>query len=197
MDFGFFILIAIAWMVFSAIREAMQKLPKDPGAGHGPSPPRPPGQPRRERPRIELPESFADASPGLRDLLDALEAARRPVPVPRAPQPIVLQEPETPEFHEDTTSLEEIRAERAPQRVAREEVDLDLESIEVARRRREAAARREVPRTQADHAAFDARIRQEPADATAVAMPARPALSMRDAMIWREILNPPPALRDD
>jgi hypothetical protein len=90
-----------------------------------------------------------------------------------------------------------MREEIAPARAAREEVDLDLQSIEVARRRREAVAERERPRTAVDHAAFDARIRAQPADATAVALPtARPA-SLREAMIWREILGPPRALSDE
>lgn len=196
MDFGFFILIAIAWMVFSAVREAMQKLPREPGDASKRLPSgRAPGEPRTQRRPVELPESFADASPGLRDLLDALEGARREVELPpRTPKPVVLEDAE---FREDTTSLEDLSAEAAPQRIAREEVDLDLKSVEVARRRREAAAQREVPRTAADHVAFDTRIRQEPADATAVAAPGPRAVTMRQAMIWHEILSPPRALRDD
>ena len=115
---------------------------------------------------------------------------RPPVQPPRRPaaQPA--------EFTEDTTSLEDMREEIAPARVAREEVDLDLESIEVARRRREAVAERERPRTAVDHAAFDARIRAEP-DATAVAPPAARHATMREAMIWREILGPPRGLSDE
>ena len=72
------------------------------------------------------------------------------------------------------------------------------ESAEVARRRREAVARREAGRTAADHTAFDARIQQEPADATAVAVPPPASLpDLRQAIIWREILSPPTSLRDD
>ena len=197
MEFGFVIIVAVAWMVLNAVREATKKLPggQRPGSSGGPLSPRP----GAGRARIELPESFADASPGLRDLLDAIENAKmraevgrverqvpRPAPVRTlpAPEPEVVPE----ELFEDTR----------PVRRQRERVDLDESSAEVARRRREAVARREAGRTDADHTSFDARIRQEPADATRVAVPApesRPDL--RQALVWREILSPPKSLRDD
>ena len=197
MEFGFVIIVAVAWMVLNAVREATKKLPGGqwPGGSGGPRSPRPGAR----RTRLELPESFADASPGLRDLLDAIENAKtraeggrveRPVSRPAAARTLPAPEPEM--------VSEEVFEDARPVRRQRERVDLDESSADVARRRREAVARREAGRTDADHTAFDARIRQEPADATRVAVPApesRPDL--RQALVWREILSPPRSLRDD
>ena len=197
MEFGFVIIIAIAWAVVNAIREAAKRMPGGSAGGPGT------GGPAPGRRRLELPESFADSSPGLRDLLDALEQAQgraerppppRPRPPPGAP-PAKRREPEPTAAPEGVSA--EVFEDAAPVRRQRKEIDLDSESIEVARRRREAVARREAPRTAADHARFDARIRQEPADATAVASPATGLPDLRQALIWREILSPPPSLRDD
>ena len=197
MEFGFVIIVAVAWMVLNAVREATKKLPGGhwPGGSGGPLAPRP----GAGRARLELPESFADATPGLRDLLDAIEQAKaraeggrveRPVSRPAAARTLPAPEPEM--------VSEEVFEDARPVRRQRERVDLDESSADVARRRREAVARREAGRTDADHTAFDARIRQEPADATRVAVPApesRPDL--RQALVWREILSPPKSLRDD
>lgn len=197
MEFGFVIIVAVAWMVLNAVREAAKRMPGGPrpGSSGGPLSPRP----GAGRTRLELPESFADASPGLRDLLDAIENAKaraefgpseRQVPRPAAPRRMPAPEPEV--------VRDEVFEDARPVRPQRQRVDLDESSAEVARRRREAAARRETGRTEADHTAFDARIRQEPADATRVAVPApesRPDL--RQALVWREILSPPKSLRDD
>ncbi len=188
MEFGFVFIVAIAWAVINALREAGKKLPgerPDPRAG------RPPG-PRRER--IEQPGSFADTSPGLRDLLDAIEEARvkanAPPPKRRVPEPLPEAVPEV--------VRSEVFEDAAPVRRQRQELDLDSASVEAARRRRESAARRDAPRTAADHDRFDARIRKEAADATAVAVPAESSRpDLRQALIWREILGPPKSLRDD
>jgi hypothetical protein len=73
-------------------------------------------------------------------------------------------------------------------------VDQDDEAERVVARRLKAADARLAPRTRADHTAFDARIRPEPADHTAVA-PSR-AERLRHAVVWREILGPPVSLRE-
>jgi hypothetical protein len=196
-EFGFVIIVAVAWMVLNAVREATKKLPggQRPGSSGGPLSPRP----GTGRARFELPESFADASPGLRDLLDAIEnakarAERGPIAgqVPRPAAPRRLPAPEA------EVVREEVFEDARPVRRQRQRVDLDESSAEAARQRREAVARREAGRSDADHTAFDARIRQQTADATRVAVPApesRPDL--RQALIWREILGPPKSLRDD
>jgi hypothetical protein len=74
-------------------------------------------------------------------------------------------------------------------------VDQDEESERVAARRIAAAEANSSSRTRADHRAFDARIRQEPADKTATR--AYTARQLRDAVVWREILGPPVSLRGE
>ena len=196
MEFGFVIIVAIAWMVLNTVREAMKQLP---GGKRSDGPGGPLARPGTGRKRFEIPESFADTSPGLRELLDAIEGAKaraEGAPVrQRAPQ--VPQRPPAPEAGLEGAPSE-VFEDAGPVRRRRERVDLDEASAEVARRRREAVARREAGRTAADHPAFDARIRQEPADATAVAVPPpRSYPDLRQALIWREILSPPKSLRDD
>ncbi len=79
-------------------------------------------------------------------------------------------------------------------RASRRDVDHDDEAEGVVQARIRAAEMRNRPLNLADHAAFDARIRQEPADNTRTAAPLR--RSLRDAIVWREILGPPVSLRD-
>ena len=99
-----------------------------------------------------------------------------------------IAEKSKPEFVEDVRSLEG---------AAREEVSLDNASEAAARRRREAAERRDRPRTPADHATFDARIRAE----SEKPVPAPPKLEsiqrLRSALVWNELLSPPVSLRDE
>ena len=74
-------------------------------------------------------------------------------------------------------------------------VDQDEEAEGIEAARVAAAEARSGALTRKDHTAFDSRIRQEPADATAV----RPlsAERLREAMVWREILGPPVSLREE
>ena len=197
LGFPFFVLIA--WVVFSVIRSAAK------AAGEL--------EKKRPPPPDTLPTSLPGASPDFLEMLRELERASRgrqrpdapPHPVPprmpprrpaSAPQqasaPRRGPPPEQdPEFIENVQTLEV---------ASREEVSLDTASEAAARRRREAAEQRDRPRTAADHAAFDARIRAEPAK-TAAPPPAAPALQgvarLRSAMIWNELLGPPVSLRDE
>ncbi|HEX2218200.1 MAG TPA: hypothetical protein VHG35_05310 [Gemmatimonadales bacterium] len=79
-------------------------------------------------------------------------------------------------------------------RPSRPRVVQDDAAEELVRRRIEAARARDRALTKADHQAFDARIRREPADHTAVRRftPAQ----LRDAIVWREILGPPVSERE-
>ena len=193
----FFVLIA--WVIFSVIRSAAKaagELEKRP--------------PAPDTPPTTLPGMNPDFLEMLRELERASrgqqrpDAAPRPVPPPappRRPAPAMRLPPaprrsplatpeERPEFIENVESLEV---------EAREEVSLDTASEAAARRRREAAERRDRPRTPADHAAFDARIRAEPEKTAAPA--SAPALQgvarLRSALIWNELLGPPVSLRDE
>jgi hypothetical protein len=78
-------------------------------------------------------------------------------------------------------------------RQGRRRVDQDDEAEGIEARRIKAAAARDVARSPADHAAFDNRIKQEPAEHTATK--GYTAQQLRDAMVWREILGPPVSLR--
>src|SRR5690606_34695565 len=112
-----------------------------------------------------------------------------------APGDIGYSADDAPEFTEDAESLEAESLEVEVLRPTREPVSLDAKSVEVARRRRLAAASRERPRTDRDHAEFDARIRAV-ADQTAAGPPSDVELArLRQAMIWREVLGPPVSLR--
>lgn len=185
MDFGWLLVFGVFWIVFSAVREGAAKVKRESRRGAA-----------ARRPELpDLREAFADASPGLRALLDAIEQSRGTSG--RLPPPVVARrEAETPE---DFTSLEtggeEAITERAPERVQRKEVDLDEESILVAQKRRALADRIDVP---ARSSAPRAHAVTEPvaADATSVAT-RLPTGSIRQAMIWQEILGRPRALRDD
>jgi hypothetical protein len=95
-----------------------------------------------------------------------------------------IEERDSPEEPEQVVSLEtEVsRRERA-------DYDQDTEAEAIVQRRIEAARTRDRAHGKADHTAFDAKIRQEVADHTAVRRytPAQ----LRDAVVWREILGPP------
>jgi hypothetical protein len=108
------------------------------------------------------------------------------VPLPSAEE---VEERQTLETDPEVVSLEqEVR------RPARPRLDRDERAEQIEEARVAAAQARSGALTRADHKAFDARIRQEPADATAVR-----ALSpeqLRRAVIWREILGPPVSARD-
>jgi hypothetical protein len=99
---------------------------------------------------------------------------------------------------EDRESLEEpervVSLESEVKRPERANYSQDTGAEELVRRRIASADARSGAITRADHKAFDARIRQEPADHTAVRRytPAQ----LRNAIVWREILGPPVSERD-
>jgi len=73
--------------------------------------------------------------------------------------------------------------------------DLDDEAERVVEQRRAAAEANLRPLSEADHRAFDERVRQEAADQSAGRT--YTAKQLRDAVVWREILGPPVSLRGD
>jgi len=76
-------------------------------------------------------------------------------------------------------------------------VDREAEAEAIERRREAAVAARNEALTDADHAAFEARIYAERAAGAAYA-PARSLTprQLREAFVWREILGPPAGLRE-
>ena len=193
LGFPFFVLIA--WVVFSVIRSAAK------AAGEL--------EKKRPPPTGTLPTSLPGTNPDFLEMLRQLERtsrgqgaepaprpvpAQRPIPAPRSGQaqaPGRVRPPartERPEFVEDVRTLEV---------ASREEVSLDTASEAAAQRRREVAARRERPRTAADHAAFDARVRAEPAEPAEAAATSEGVARLRSALVWSELLSPPVSLRDE
>jgi len=73
-------------------------------------------------------------------------------------------------------------------------VNLDEEAETVIARRLAGAEARSKALSEADHLAFEERIRQQPADHTATRR--YTSRQLRDAVVWREILGPPVSFRE-
>ena len=209
MDIGPALLIGFGWLVFNAIRKAGSKPPAPPGTPPRRPPAastRPPARPGPRqlpgpRPRTISPITGADATQRegsrletlLRELGRTLDQAAGPTgraPDRSLPSAEEVEERESLEVSPEVQSLE-----TAPRRAARVEVDRDDEAEQVAARRLAAAEAQGKPLTRAEHLAFDARIRQEPADKTATR--GYTVRQLRDAVVWREILGPPVSLRGE
>ena len=203
------ILLGVTWLVANAVRKAGSR---PSGGDRTPGAPRPPTRQPNRPPITRLPARLpADATKVkvtapldptqregarleqlLRQLGRTLEDAAGPVGRrPDRPLPAA-------EDQEETESLEVTPVVRSLEtegdRGARAEVDQDDEAESIVARRLRAAESHLTPRSRADHRAFDAKIRQQPADKTAVAPTA--ARRLRNAVVWREILGPPVSLRD-
>jgi hypothetical protein len=191
-DFGGLLVLGIVWVLFSLL-----------GRGRGTA---------RTRPRAEpqLPESGShpttvrgpstiDATQHegsrlerlLRELERNLEQAGGTVERPTARPPLApLPDDEEVEERESLERPERvISLETEVKRPARIVYDQDTDAEALVQRRIAAGEARSRAHTRADHKAFDARIRQEPADHTAVRRYTRAQL--RHAIVWREILGPP------
>ena len=206
MDFGGLLVLGVLWLLFNLIGQGKRagrsaprrttpsadRLPR-PGGGTGTA-----DSTQQEGSRLEL---------LLRELernLEGMAGSQPPVitrpPEPRSaggPQPPALEEGEEEDV-EDHRSLEApervVSLETEPQRQQRTRYDHDAEAEAIAGRRVAAARNRDRALSKADHKAFDEKIRQEPADHTAVRRytPAQ----LRDAVVWREILGPPVSERE-
>lgn len=176
MDAGPLLLLGLAWLVVNAIRKSGQTPP----VKRPPVPGPPPGRPTA---------AHGDASQRegqqLETLLRQLERTlgSGAGPLGRRPDRPLPEE-------EEVRSLE-----GEPEVAEREPVDYDEEAEQIIARRRAGADARSGAQTGADHEAFDQRIRQEPADKTATR--ATDPRRLREAVVWREILGPPAALRGD
>jgi hypothetical protein len=129
----------------------------------------------------------------LRDLGRTLDRASGPAgraPDRRLPSADEAEEVQSLEVSPEVQSLETVSG--RPERAV---VDQDDQAEQIVARRLKAAEANSVQRTRADHVAFDSRIRQEPADKTATR--GYTAAQLRNAVVWREILGPPVALREE
>jgi hypothetical protein len=202
-DFGGLLVLGLVWLLFNLIGSGKGSRQGRSGGSprRAPPPPRPAGSPDPTQQEGSMLEQL------LRELERNLEGtggarpAGRTLPAPRRssgpppPPPDAGEEEDV----EDRTSLEEpervISLETEPPRRERAAFDHDAEAEATARRRIEKARTRDRALSKADHRAFDARVRQEPADHTAVRRytPAQ----LRDAVVWREILGPPVSEREE
>lgn len=200
MDFGGLLVLGIVWLIFNLI-----------GMGKGNARPRP--RTTQQRPGTRPPAQVstggaADATQRegsmlerlLRELEQNLEQVGgnlppKPARVPGRPPP---DEEQLEEEIEERESLEEparvVSLEHEVHRPQREAYDQDTGAEGLVQRRIDAARTRDRALTKADHKAFDARIREEPADHTAVRR--YTTAQLRDAFVWREILGPPVSERD-
>ncbi len=189
MDFGGLLVLGAVWLVFSLLgRSRTASRPPQPHPQPTPTgDPALPDPTQREGSRLEQ---------LLRELERNLDQAGAGQGRPTARQPV----PPLPDDEdvEERTSLEQpvrvVSLETEVNRPQRAKYSQDSGAEDLVRRRIASADARSGARTRADHAAFDARIRQEPADHTAVRRytPAQ----LRRAIVWREILGPPVSERD-
>jgi hypothetical protein len=173
-DFGTLLFLGLIWFLFNLFRQGASK-----PQSSGPRPlPTPPGvdATQREGSRLEL---------LLRDLTRSMEEAANP-------RDTEVEEGEAEERETLEVVPEVITLERDVTRAARARVDHDDTAEQLVARRIAAAEARGGALTPADHRKFDKKIRQEPADHTAVRK--YTPQQLRDAVVWREILGPPAGL---
>jgi hypothetical protein len=181
-DFGGLLVLGIVWLLFNLIGQAKGRARTGPTGTSRPTPqPRPTagGDPtQQEGSRLER---------LLREVERNLEQVAKPRPGAATPPPVEgeeVEERESLERPEQVVSLE-TGAERGPRAV----YDQDTGAEAIVQRRIESARARDRALGKADHTAFDARVRQEVPDHTAVRRytPAQ----LRHAIVWREILGRP------
>lgn len=194
----FFLLLL--FFVVSLVQGAAQR--KKQG---GRSAPRGRARPARlpaERAPGEAPRSIRELFEEVRRSMEEAERRARgevEAPVPAVDKDEVEKDEEDLELFVDRGSLEEepevqsLETEvRRPERVV---VAADEQAERITRERLRWAEQRSRRRTAADHREFDQRIRQ-PEPAPAPAASDRTA-ELRRAIIWREVLDRPLALRED
>jgi len=187
MDISGWVILAVLWALLNLMTKGKEK--RQPRARPLPQP-RTPDASQQEGSRIEA--MLRDLQRTLEESAGVEQPTTLTFPRPERPGRTATLAPpgeedvaegESLEIEPEVISLEaEVR--RAPRR--RVVQDEGAEAIEA--RRVTAAAARDRAATKADHAAFDKRIRQEPADKTEVRYTAR---QLRDAVVWREILGKP------
>jgi hypothetical protein len=192
-DFNGLLILGFVWLLVNLLSRAKGNSRPRPRTAPQPPPARTPAPPSGGR---TVPDPTQREGSHLERLLRELERNLEEAGGVRTrPAPVPLPEAEDVE---ERTSLEEpenvISLETPVVRKQRVRVDYDEAAEAVEQRRVAAAAARSGELTKADHARFDQKIRQQPADHTAVRRytPAQ----LRDAIVWREILGPPVSERD-
>jgi hypothetical protein len=191
-DFGGLLVLGIVWLLFNLIGQGKGRARPSPGG----SPPGPMPQPRPTGAADPTQQEGSRLERLLRELERNLEgtAERQSGGPARLPPSTTVEDEDV----EERDSLEEpeqvVSLETSVARPKRAVYDQDTEAEAIVQRRIEAARARDRALGKADHKAFDAKIRQEAADHTAVRRytPAQ----LREAVVWREILGPPVSERE-
>jgi hypothetical protein len=191
-DFSGLLLLALLWVVFNVLTRrgtgepgSTRSRPPLPGA----PPPASGDATQQEGSRLET---------LLRELERTLDQGTAAPPPGRVGRPADVPLPSAEEVEEREsleTEPEVVSLEGHVSRPLRPQLSQDEGAATLVARRIAAAESRSGALTKADHRLFDERIRAEPADATAVRTPT--AAELRQAIIWREVLGPPIALRQD
>ncbi len=190
MDFGGLLVLGVLWLLFNLLGRARSERPPRPRTSPYPTT----GDDPSSADATQIEGSRLERL--LRELEQNLEQAGGAPTRPRASLPPAPLPDD--EDVEDRESLEQparvVSLETEVSRPVRVEYDQDSHAEDLVRRRIAEAEARSGPRKRADHVAFDQRIRQQPADHTAVRR--YPPKLLRDAIVWREILGPPVSERE-
>jgi hypothetical protein len=178
-DINGFLVIGALWFVLTLITRAKGSTrPRRPGP---PSYPRPTPLPSRPDPTqqegVRLQRMLGDLRRALEEAAQASSTADELTTNPRQARSQSLE----------AFEVQSLEREREP-------VDLDDEAAGIEARRIQAAIERNAGRKPEGQRPA-ALVRQEPADHTSV--PRYTARQLRDAVVWREILDPPLALRNE
>lgn len=207
MEFGPLAILALVWWVFSLVAEGKKTKTR-----RAPRPLPPPAEPRERLPAARGDGTQREGS-RLEELMREFERAMEEasgVRRPDATPPATTGGWDTGEESEDEEAGEEVESLDAYQpevvshedeanfeRPEREAVALGGDWAEVQRQRVRYAEVRSKALTPSDHVRFDARIRQMPAPEVVDggAPTSDRTLRLRQAIVWREVLGPPVALR--
>jgi len=197
-DFGGLLVLGILWLLFNLISQGKGRTRTAPRPTPQPRPSGAPDPTQQEGSRLE--RMLRELERSLEGVAERQSGGGSRLPSPQRPTAVRLP-PMTAAEEED---IEERESLEEPERVVsletevwrpeRAAYDQDTEAEATVQRRIEAARARDRALGKADHKAFDAKIRQEVADHTAVRRytPAQ----LRDAVVWREILGPPVSERE-
>jgi len=153
-------------------------------------------RPARRPPPRGPSEAGSEQPTSIRDLLDEFRRSMEEAERKARGEDVRVLPPPTP--------VEAIQLERRPAvkrlpakaKASSQPMDFDDQAEAVIQERRRWAEEHNKALTEADHEAFDARIRKGQQKKPVAQAPTR-AHELRQMIIWREVLGPPVALRDD
>ena len=179
-DINGFLVIGALWFVLTLITRAKgSNRPRRPGPPNYPPPtPLPSRQDPTQQEGVRLQRMLGDLRRALEEAAQASSTSDEPVARPRQARSKSLE----------SSEVQSLEGEREP-------VDLEDEAAGIEARRIQAAIERNAGRKPEAKQPTAAPVRQEPADHTSA--PHYTARELRDAVVWREILDPPLALRKE